>query len=197
MRIGKPWQFICPLLFVCHPVSIKDLGVKKLEDPCAQLGELVGAKDLDEAPSFRPPPADAVSLDLGYAGTVGCVQAGIFPISDQELTQLGAFDPGSEPGEIMQDGRGSLSPEFELLHGTPLVAPGFITGAVSNEDLLAGAPLLVLESNLEYRALAMLLSNWLAVVYAYGVLAGCGMLMLLEASARRWGLDVVALSYVG
>ncbi|GMH29888.1 hypothetical protein Nepgr_031731 [Nepenthes gracilis] len=73
--------------------------------------ELVGTKDLDEAPSFRPPPADAVSLDFGYAGPVGCAQADIFPISDQEVTLLGAFNPGSEPSEIMQDGRGSLSPE--------------------------------------------------------------------------------------
>ncbi|GMH22906.1 hypothetical protein Nepgr_024749 [Nepenthes gracilis] len=127
MRIGKPWQFICPLLSVCHLVSVKDLGVKKLEAPCAQLGELVGAKDLDEAPSFRPPPADVVSLDSGYAGPVGCDQAGIFPISDQEVTLLGVFDPGSEPSKIMQDGRGSLSPEVvhqsaDSFHERPLVS---------------------------------------------------------------------------
>ncbi|GMH29922.1 hypothetical protein Nepgr_031765 [Nepenthes gracilis] len=54
--------------------------------------------------------------------------ADIFPISDQEVTLLGAFDPGSEPGEIMQDGRGSLSPEVVHQSADSLLESSFGVG---------------------------------------------------------------------
>ncbi|GMH18478.1 hypothetical protein Nepgr_020319 [Nepenthes gracilis] len=72
-----------PLLSVCHPVSVNDLG------------------DV---------------LSRAY-----------FLFRDQEVTLLGAFDLGSQPGKIMQDGRGSLSPEVvhqsvDSLHERALVS---------------------------------------------------------------------------
>ncbi|GMH16143.1 hypothetical protein Nepgr_017984 [Nepenthes gracilis] len=113
---GKHIETNCPgnssahLLSDSHPDFSKDLLVKDLVVQCTHVAEQITAEDLEEAPSSRPPPDDAVSLGFVDTGIVVCSQVGGYPIKAFGEILIGRIDPGSEPGDALMDSEVSLSP---------------------------------------------------------------------------------------